>query len=268
MRKGFIGRFRFLACIIAVLIARLLVIEGGVGQAAIVPPVGLLPLNQAVVPEPTNLYEFVKNKSVAIMLGKAFFWDMQVGSDGKTACATCHFSAGTDKRLKNTMNPGINDGDVTFQSTVARTERDLAANRLSFSPEGRAGRIPGHRPLSVMPTTSSAPRAFASPNLSASTPAPRVENGTPLADPVFQVGGVNTRQVTGRNTPSVINAVFNFTNFWDGRASAFFNGVNPFGPLDQTAGVWFNVKRETPGETADLDGVRQPRLPGDRPPGQ
>ena len=38
-----------------------------------------------------------------------------------------------------------------------------------------------------------------------------------------------------RNAPTVINAVFNFDNFWDGRASFIFNGVNPFGFRDRTA---------------------------------
>ena len=38
-----------------------------------------------------------------------------------------------------------------------------------------------------------------------------------------------SRQVTGRNAPSVINAVFNRDNFWDGRANHTFNGFNPFG---------------------------------------
>ncbi|MFD2272955.1 cytochrome c peroxidase [Undibacterium arcticum] len=27
-----------------------------------------------------------------------------------------------------------------------------------------------------------------------------------------------------RNTPTVINATFNFRNFWDGRANNMFNG--------------------------------------------
>ena len=67
-----------------------------------------------------------------------------------------------------------------------------------------------------------------------------VDSGTPVTDTVFQAGGVNMRRVTARNTPSDINAVFNFNNFWDGRAHFIFNGVNPFGPLDTTAGVWFN----------------------------
>jgi cytochrome c peroxidase len=37
------------------------------------------------------------------------------------------------------------------------------------------------------------------------------------------------RQVEPRNTPSVINAVYYFRNFWDGRANNVFNGLDPFG---------------------------------------
>ncbi|TSA39622.1 MAG: hypothetical protein D4R63_08515 [Methylococcaceae bacterium] len=35
----------------------------------------------------------VVNKTAAIQLGKALFWDMAVGSDGM-ACASCHFLLG------------------------------------------------------------------------------------------------------------------------------------------------------------------------------
>src|SRR6185369_3348931 len=71
-------------------------------------------------------------------------------------------------------------------------------------------------------------------------PGSAVDSGIPEPDPVFQVGGVNTRRVTARNAPSVIDAVFNFNNFWDGRAHFVFNGVNPFGPQDTGAKVWFS----------------------------
>jgi cytochrome c peroxidase len=36
----------------------------------------------------------------------------------------------------------------------------------------------------------------------------------------------------------MINAVFNFSNFWDGRAHPNFNGETVIGPLDAQAGVW------------------------------
>src|SRR5207249_744592 len=57
-------------------------------------------------------------------------------------------------------------------------------------------------------------------------------------DPLgFSVDGLNTRRVTGRNTPSSVNAVFNVRNFWDGRANRRFNGRNPFGDSDPNARV-------------------------------
>ncbi|MCY7277685.1 MAG: c-type cytochrome, partial [Phormidesmis sp. CAN_BIN44] len=66
-------------------------------------------------------------------------------------------------------------------------------------------------------------------------PGSAVDNVTPQPDPVFNIDGLNLRQVTGRNSPSVINSVFNFRNFWDGRAQNDFNGVNPFGSRDPNA---------------------------------
>jgi cytochrome c peroxidase len=74
------------------------------------------------VPLPQNLQAFLnpRNKNarlVAAQLGKALFWDMQLGSDGN-ACASCHFHAGADNRIKNQLNPdvkriqNVREGDV------------------------------------------------------------------------------------------------------------------------------------------------------------
>ncbi len=54
---------------------------------------------------------------------------------------------------------------------------------------------------------------------------------TPGAPFAIAVNGhpINTRRVERRNTPTNINAVFNYRSFWDGRANNAFNGVNPFG---------------------------------------
>ena len=67
-----------------------------------------------------------------------------------------------------------------------------------------------------------------------------VENTTASIDPVFSYPSevdsttrINTRRVTGRNTPSAVDAVFNFRNFWDGRAQNVCNGANPFGTRDK-----------------------------------
>src|SRR6266852_4055731 len=56
-------------------------------------------------------------------------------------------------------------------------------------------------------------------------------------DPVFNVGGIDVRGVEPRNTPTMINAVFNHRNFWDGRARFKFNGRTPNGKLDPDAKV-------------------------------
>ena len=61
--------------------------------------------------------------------------------------------------------------------------------------------------------------------------------GKPEADDVFHVGAVNTRRVEPRNTPTTINAIFNHDNFWDGRAQPEFNGINPFGMMDESARI-------------------------------
>lgn len=63
-------------------------------------------LKHVPVPEPTDLDHYVRDRAAAIVLGKALFWDMQVGSDGVVACATCHFRAGADPRSINQINPG------------------------------------------------------------------------------------------------------------------------------------------------------------------
>ncbi len=54
-------------------------------------------------------------------------------------------------------------------------------------------------------------------------------------DPANAGQSINTRRTTGRNTPSVVNAVFNYRNFWDGRAQNVCNGANPFGARDKQA---------------------------------
>jgi cytochrome c peroxidase len=65
----------------------------------------------------------------------------------------------------------------------------------------------------------------------------------------FAVGSINTRRVEPRNTPSVINAVFNHRQFWDGRAENIFNGVNHLGRRDPAARV---LRVEESGELAEV----------------
>jgi cytochrome c peroxidase len=226
--------------------------QAGVFPPDLPPPPG--PLNLVPVPMP-DLSQFVVDKKTAIVLGKALFWDQQAGSDG-LACASCHFYAGADNRVKNQMDPGLRNSNLALQNTWNLT----ASNRNS-----RTGPPPGGGPNYTLqkldfplhqlldPTNRNSRVLFDSDdvvgsqgvfradfnhiNLLKSNDPKKIEICTAAPSPTFSVHGVNTRQVEPRNTPSVINAVFNFRNFWDGRANNIFNGRNPFGPRDPTAGI-------------------------------
>ncbi|HEU4416475.1 MAG TPA: cytochrome c peroxidase [Candidatus Angelobacter sp.] len=170
-----------------------------------------------------DLADFIANQPASIQLGKALFWEMQAGSDSKTACATCHFKAGIDGRGTNQMNPGANGGWDGFgygpNYTLASIDFPLTS-------------LPAKDVDNIIGSQGVRMSQFLGFSKSGG------EQTSSLADPIFSVGGVNVRQVTGKNTPSAINAVFNHRNFWNGRAQAEFNGNNPFGNRDASARVW------------------------------
>ncbi|MBI5118987.1 CHRD domain-containing protein [Candidatus Poribacteria bacterium] len=200
-------------------------------------PFAPAPLKTIPTPKPPNLADFVQNEVAAIELGKALFWDMQVGSDGITACASCHFNAGADSRLKNQLSPGLAAGDQQFEvdlpNHTLQTD-DFPFHQLS-NPNDR------HSDVLFDSNDVAGSQGVFRHDFVAIRPGSSVEAGKPVSDPIFNVNGVNVRQSTGRNAPSVINAVFNFANFWDGRANNVFNGVNPVGPTDTTNGVFKDV---------------------------
>lgn len=185
-------------------------------------------LKSIPVPGPSDaeLAQYISNKKVAIELGKALFWDQKVGSDNKTACASCHFHAGADNRVKNQLNPGQIAKDNLFSipgsgpnflldhNTFPFTSNDIASSQGVFNREFIAAGVDGEE-----------------------------DECKTVIDDVFHVRmpkghRVNTRKNEQRNTPSVINAVFNFRNFWDGRATNTFNGIDPFGLRNEASYVW------------------------------
>ncbi len=217
---------------------------------------GLQSLTAIGVPQQNNLGDFLNPgpgaKSMAIVLGKALFWDQQVGSDGQ-ACASCHFAAGADNRTKNQVNPGLRNSpaDAIFGNsgiTSIGGYPQLAANY-----DLAAGDMPthelsdpqvedfNHRILTRDTNDVITSQGVFNANFGGTVAGQMKDLGTAVADPVFNVAGVNVRRNPPRNTPSVINAIFNFDNFWDGRARNRFNGVNPLGPLDPSATILVNV---------------------------
>jgi cytochrome c peroxidase len=180
-------------------------------------------LRAVAVPAPPNLNDFVKDPAMARALGKALFWDMQVGSDGVQACASCHFRAGADPRSKNQMSPGLKhvpDADLTY-SNGRGPNKQLEASDFPLTRLAN----PGLRGALDLTTDS---------NDVVSSQG--IHHSGSVIDPFgFFVSGANTRRVEPRNTPSVINAVFNHRQFWDGRAENVFNGVNHLGQRDPDA---------------------------------
>jgi len=207
--------------------------------------------------------DYVLNRSAAILLGKALFWDMEVGSDSATACASCHFHAGVDHRITNQINPGqahtnpnvaslfnkpfvASDipGDVASYATLSAGKGgpNYTLKKTDFPTHVLANPLDRNSPIvyssdDVIGSQGVFDANFVKPNQ------PRFDKCTQQPDGIFQVGGINVRRATGRNAPSVINAAFNVRNFWDGRANNVFNGFSPFGNRDPDAGIFVTSDR-------------------------
>jgi cytochrome c peroxidase len=191
------------------------------------------PLNKVPVPKPANLGEFVSNETAAIALGKSLFWDMQLGVDGIQSCASCHFHAGADNRSKNQINPGQgNVFEVGGRPNYQLTAADFPFHKLA-DPNDRSSNV-----VSDSNDIAGSQGVFRSEFVEVATGGSDKDTVTPLKDEVFNVQGTNVRQVTARHTPTVINAVFNFRNFWDGRAQDVFNGANGLGLRDPKAFIF------------------------------
>ena len=241
--------------------------------------------------------EIVKDQTALIRLGKALFWDMQVGSDGIQSCGTCHFSAGADIRNRNQISPNLSDanfklnavgppasgsglgGDALFgNSTVPYTANDPNApvpmeppdpnlNRPGhptfapnykmnagdfplndwFSPTELTPRGPGTTLFEEMSNVSRdtndivASQGVRLTKFLGITPGSAFDKGGPTLPDLFNVNGGTVRRAMPRNSPTMINAVFNFDNLWEGRASFIFNGVNGSGFRDLSSKVMERV---------------------------
>ncbi|MDD2723731.1 MAG: cytochrome c peroxidase [Methylovulum sp.] len=186
----------------------------------------------------------VINKTTAIQLGKALFWDTHVGSDGM-ACASCHFHAGVDGRFKNQLATGkLHRGATTRLSFEATASGGSGGPNYTL----KRGDFPLHqladprdKDSAVVFTTDdivSSAGVFLARFNGLGQGNTGLDECISKTDDIFHLGTLNTRQVQARQAPSVINAGFNFRNFWDGRANNIFNGVSPFGLRDPDAGIW------------------------------
>jgi cytochrome c peroxidase len=198
---------------------------------------GTLPISLQGVPDP-----IVVDEAKAIALGKALFWDVNVGSDG-VACASCHFHAGADRRTVNQLAPSGFDPGVPAPYFDLSPEGAARGPNYALTPED----FPFHQttdPLNPVASVTyssddvvSSSGSFGGDFESVSGTAPE-DACERQPDGLYHVGGVGARRVVSRNAPTVINAVFSFRQFWDGSANNVFNGSSPWGDRDPDAGVW------------------------------
>lgn len=190
-------------------------------------------------PSPAALAGVIRDKRAAIELGKALFWDTRVSSDNKVACASCHFSAGADPRLRNQLGPGLLGGDRSFQ--LGGPNYTLKAGDFPLTRHANINDA-ASRYADINDVVSS--QGVQTARLITTIADGSEDKCAAVSDAVFHggtgfnVNGVNTRRVEPRNAPTMINAVFNFRNFWDGRANSTFNGGDPFGLRNEAAMVW------------------------------
>ena len=197
----------------------------------------------------TPLRPYVGRRGAEV-LGKALFWDMQVGSDGVQACGSCHFHAGVDNRTKGQLNPNTLGGtsikNLTLEFPKA-ANTDVVATDFPFH-KGAQDDVSGDDSDDTMSSMGvSRFKQFVDiPPIGLANFLPAVNGisalapdvGNVLPDPVLVNHGF--RRVEPRNTPTMMGAAFNFDNFWDSRARFSYNGGSVFGPSDPTAHIFIN----------------------------
>lgn len=209
---------------------------GGPGPGPGGPPGRITALRDVPVPQPVGADKYIQDQGALIALGKALFWDMQAGSDGRTACATCHFHAGADHRRQNQLaSPANRTSQIELNRVL--TSGDFPFHQLANPLNNRSEVLRDTR--QVAGSAGVFERVFRD-----ILPQSEVEDGASGSGSSATLAGVKLRQVTARNTPSVINAVFNVRNFWDGRASSTFTGATPFGDSDPNANALVLVDGE------------------------
>jgi cytochrome c peroxidase len=193
------------------------------------------PLSASNVPLPSNLADFVSDFDAAVRLGKAFFWDVQVGSDGLTACATCHWHAGADARAKSQLAPGHDGAYAAMPTGAGGVNYEVKSGDFPFNERADPNDHDSSlvRDINDRLTSSGIQHRM----FTGVTPGVGQEDGIVIQDPPFNLNGSNVGRVEPRNSPTIINAIFNVRSFWDGRAQEKFNGVNIWGDLDPNARV-------------------------------
>ncbi len=207
-----------------------------------------------------DLAEFIADVDAAEALGKALFWEMRAGSDFRrrkdgdfvgTACASCHFQHGMDARRRHSERIPY----VVWKEYPIDTAHGLefGVAQLPFDPLKSAVHdtpLNDGSPLTtVVGSQGVERRKFAGLNTQAPGATGDWQSETPGPMPttrrytnvleewkMFYEGHDPSkqafRQITSRNSPTIINSGFSDRLFHDGRAESTFNGFSIFGDFE------------------------------------
>ncbi len=215
-------------------------------------------------------------RPAARILGKALFWDMQIGSDCVQSCGSCHFHAGADNRSKNQLNVNLKGGDTNFEVFANRDNGATPADDQLLNQQVLTTDFPFHKLADI--TIPGEPLANPG-NLLSDIDDVMSSMGvhfgkfvdSPIGGLIANASGVAVlpidtraainfgdgttfdfipafagttgnefRRVEPRNTPTIFGSTLNFDNFWDGRARHDFNGGSVFGASDPQSHVFVN----------------------------
>ena len=220
-----------------------------------------------------DLAQFIADPEAARLLGKLFFWDMQVGSDFRriekhsdeaqvgrfigTACASCHYHFGADARDTHVTRIPLAAWNRYYSPQPADGSRSEPPRPLEFGETVReydplksgVQKVPfawlqAEAPFwTIVGSQGVEPRKFAGLRCRTEGVIKWTEEfseafsetvGACLTEhDMFMSGDRLVRQITSRNSPTVINSGFADRLFHDGRAESTFNGFSPFGDGDQ-----------------------------------
>jgi cytochrome c peroxidase len=241
-----------------------------------------------------DLAEFIADPQAAEALGKAFFWEMQAGSDFRcddngtekglmigTACASCHFRHGADSRDRHTTRPAFvawNEYELHDEHPLEFGESQQVYLPLEnavkqvpwndFQPGAPFSLIVGSQGVDSRDFVGLNPSNDIGPGWLSEVSTDRKAWGSTSTVPwamfsekVISSDGISsdgrqTRQITDRNAPTVINQAFSDRLFHDGRAESTFNGFSIFGDRDHRKLIYRAERTPIPtAENPDLESL-------------
>ena len=132
---------RFVTMVARPVAVCVVVVSSGLAAAAVVTRAQSVASPKSIpIPRPSNLARYVADEQALVVLGKALFWDVQVSSDNRIACASCHFHAGADHRRPNPLA----FADFPFSRSDMEAGRRVGSAGIAHRVvEGKAGRAHG-----------------------------------------------------------------------------------------------------------------------------